>query len=377
MCWYETINDDSGSLLTGGLRLREGDLIQVEGEPKPRRVSYVMGSDRNGWRVCTRGFGAFPYGPVRWRLVEGKPEPLRPPDGRASATQARATGTARPMTAPAPAEAGSAAKALAPAGRTAPLFDRYVGIDYSGAETPTSRLSGLRVYVASRGALPDEVRSPTNPEWNWTRREIAEWLVERLAESPATLVGIDHGFSFPLQYFEAHGLPHDWAAFLDDFQRHWPTDEDHVYVDFVRCGTVGDGAARTGDTHWRRRVEVLARAKSVFHFGVSGQVAPATHAGLPWLRYLRQRLGVRVHFWPFDGWEIAPGRSAIAEVYPRLWSGRFPRGDRTGDQYDAYSVAAWLRESDLGGTLAGFLSPALDPTDREVANIEGWILGVR
>jgi site-specific DNA recombinase len=27
-------------------------------------------------------------------------------------------------------------------------------------------------------------------------------------------------------------------------------------------------------------------------------------------------VGERVHFWPFDGWEIPAGRSAIAEVYP-------------------------------------------------------------
>ena len=57
-------------------------------------------------------------------------------------------------------------------------------------------------------------------------------------------VGIDHGFSFPLQYFEAHHLPFDWPAFLDDFHRHWPTDEDHMYVDFVPEGHRGQGAAR-------------------------------------------------------------------------------------------------------------------------------------
>jgi hypothetical protein len=57
-------------------------------------------------------------------------------------------------------------------------------------------------------------------------RGIAEWLVERLAEDAPTLVGIDHGFSFPLRYFEAHGLKPNWPAFLDDFQLHWPTDDD-------------------------------------------------------------------------------------------------------------------------------------------------------
>jgi len=32
------------------------------------------------------------------------------------------------------------------AGMIGQLFERYVGIDYSGAETPTSSLKGLRVY---------------------------------------------------------------------------------------------------------------------------------------------------------------------------------------------------------------------------------------
>ncbi|MGZ8410789.1 MAG: hypothetical protein ACXWVS_12860, partial [Hyphomicrobium sp.] len=81
--------------------------------------------------------------------------------------------------------------------------------------------------------------------------------MDKLAEDTPTLVGIDHGFSFPLRYFEAHGLEHDWAAFLDDFQRHWPTGED-IYVDFVRDGTIGNGAARMGDLRWRRLTEERA-----------------------------------------------------------------------------------------------------------------------
>src|SRR5439155_6864553 len=105
---------------------------------------------------------------------------------------------------------------------------------------------------------------------------------------PRTMVGIDHGFSFPLRYFERYQLAHDWSAFLDDFQRHWPTDGDHVYVDFVREGEVGNGAARSGNSRWRRLTEVRARtAKSVFQFDMQGSVAKSTHAGLPWLRDLR------------------------------------------------------------------------------------------
>ena len=80
------------------------------------------------------------------------------------------------------------------------MFDRYIGIDYSGAETPTASLKGLRVYLADRLSPPVEVLPPPSPRKYWTRRGIAEWLVERFYEDRATLAGIDHGFSFPLRY---------------------------------------------------------------------------------------------------------------------------------------------------------------------------------
>jgi len=97
-------------------------------------------------------------------------------------------------------------------------FERYIGIDYSGAETCESSLKGLRVYMADRASEPREVSPPPSPHWYWSRKEIAQWLVERLSEPHATLVGIDHGFSFPLKYFEKYKLRHDRPTFLDDFQ---------------------------------------------------------------------------------------------------------------------------------------------------------------
>ncbi len=258
-----------------------------------------------------------------------------------------------------------------------PAFSRYIGIDYSGAETPDASLKGLRVYQADGTTTPKEVPPPPSPRKYWTRRGIAEWLVDALAGDVPTLVGIDHGFSFPLRYFEVHRLPPDWPAFLDDFQNHWPTDEAHIYVDFVREGVAGNGAGRQGNSRWRRLTEERAgRAKSVFHFDVQGQVAKSTHAGLPWLRFIRQRLGDEVHFWPFDGWDVPAGRSAIAEIYPALWNQNYPREDRTADQHDAFTIASALSRADADGSLAGFLHPYLSPPERSVAQVEGWILGV-
>ncbi|HWZ44144.1 MAG TPA: hypothetical protein VNW97_11740 [Candidatus Saccharimonadales bacterium] len=55
-----------------------------------------------------------------------------------------------------------------------PMFDRYIGIDYSGAQAPISNLKGLRVYMADRNSPPSEVQSPPSPRKYWTRRGFAE-----------------------------------------------------------------------------------------------------------------------------------------------------------------------------------------------------------
>lgn len=258
-----------------------------------------------------------------------------------------------------------------------PDFSRYVGIDYSGAKTPTESLKGLRVYLATPSDPPREVCPPPSPRRYWTRRGVAEWLVEILSDNVPTLVGIDHGFSFPIRYFEKHAIQPDWQVFLEDFRRHWPTDGEHVYVDFVRDGSVGNGAARSGLTRWRRLTEIRARsAKSVFHFDVQGSVAKSTHSGIPWLLHVRRAHGDRVHFWPFDGWSPPCGRSVIAEVYPSLWRHRHPLTDATGDQQDAFAVSAWMREQDGRGALHQHWQPQLTDHDKAIAQVEGWILGV-
>jgi hypothetical protein len=193
-------------------------------------------------------------------------------------------------------------------------FDRYIGIDYSGAQTPTDSLKGLRIYVAYHNSPPVEVPPPAGPK------------------KKTGLVAVSH------------------------------------------CGC---GAARCGNRRWRRLTELRARTpKSVFFFDVQGSVAKSTHSGLPWLRYLRQQLGARIHFWPFDGWNIPSERSVLTDVYPSLCRSAFAREDRTADQHDAYSVAAWMRQADRESTLARFFAPTLNDQERTVAEIEGWILGV-
>ena len=255
------------------------------------------------------------------------------------------------------------------------IFDLHIGIDYSGAQTPTSRLPGLQVYAGEHG-LPQRISTPAVPEsknWNWTRPEIAAWLVDQARSGRRFIAGIDHAFSFPIDYFHRYGLT-SWQQFLEDFVRHWPTDK--TPIDSIRKRD-GGPPDRTGNPKDLRLTDKwTSSAKSVFRFDVQGSVAKSTHAGLPWLLHIRREVGDRVHFWPFDGWKAPDGKSVVAEVYPSIFKNRFPHEDRTSDQQDAYAVARWLREADQAGFLPRYFDPPLTDEQRRMAEWEGWILGI-
>ncbi len=253
-------------------------------------------------------------------------------------------------------------------------FGRYIGVDYSGAGAAGSRLGGLQMYEASPGKPPARLRPP-QPQGrrvvNWNRRELAEALVDRLQSPDPAIVGIDHAFSFPLTYFRRNELK-NWDHFLRDFETFWPTGEGGTTVDSLRRGNPRAGTPM----EYRLTEKWSSTAKSVFLFDVQGSVAKSSHAGIPWLKFLRERLGTSAHFWPFDGFDPPPDVHVIAETYPSLFSRRYGRGRRTPDQHDAYSVARWLAESDARGIMARYFEPPLTLPERADAAREGWILGI-
>lgn len=257
-------------------------------------------------------------------------------------------------------------------------FDLHIGIDYSGKETPTSRTPALQVYAAFDTEDPRRILSPASTEKtykNWCRKEIAEWLIEQSNKNITFIAGIDHGFSFPLSYFERYKLT-SWPEFLDDFCHHWPTDANHTYVDFIRDRAEGPPDRTGKPTDLRLTEKWTSSAKSVFKFDVQGSVAKSTHAGIPWLLRIRNKIGSKIHFWPFDGWEIPVGKSVIAEAYPSIFKNRYPREDRSADQQDAYAVARWLTESEERGIMERYFNPSLTDEKRRIADLEGWILGI-
>jgi hypothetical protein len=254
-------------------------------------------------------------------------------------------------------------------------FDRYVGIDYSGAEYPETPLPALQVYAAQGDNPAERVPPPSaygGKAKNWSRRAIALWLVGLARSGSRFIAGIDHCFSLPLDWFHSLRLA-TWDEFLLDFVRRWPTHSPGVSVQSL-LPDIGKQIDPSSD--FRLSDRWTQAAKSVFSFQGPGAVGKSTFAGIPWLHFLREQAGDRLHFWPFDGFDIPWGRSVVLEVYPALCTRRYPREGGNQHQHDAYSVASWLRDMDAREALGRYFRPPLTPEEELRAGLEGWIFGV-
>ena len=126
------------------------------------------------------------------------------------------------------------------------VTDVYSGIDPNHVLMPI--LANFALHVAVAAPAPESTGS----------REVAEILVPVdpfLEVLPAAVDGACMNESDR----SVTGILRDWDGFLDDFHRHWPTDEDHLYVDFIRNGRYGSASARPGNRRWRRLVAARYR----------------------------------------------------------------------------------------------------------------------
>lgn len=255
-----------------------------------------------------------------------------------------------------------------------PLFERYIGIDYSGAAEPDKPVNGLRVFVAGRERAPEQERDDQARSGLWSRERLAVWLRDRLQEEVPTIVGIDHAFSYPLEAMDGVA-PENWDGFLEWFEARWLTRKATVREclgPHEKTLTAHKETLRLTD-RWAPTAMPLCSGWE----GKGPNVFFSTHAGIPWLRWLRQEMVGTIDFWPFDGFEVRPGRSVVAEVYPRIFRRRYEREtELLGDQRDAWLVCRWLQDRDAKNLIGPYFRPPLDESEERQALVEGWILGV-
>lgn len=274
-------------------------------------------------------------------------------------------------------------------GRAGAGFDRFVGVDWSGAKvggnvflaevvrTSAGGLSVERVERSSRAKVEAELRTPP------ARR---------------TLAGLDFSFSFPEGFVLGGRTDWTWPEL-----RRWTADLVASSGGDVRAAlhaalerdqfrlVPGDRAPLL-----RRRTEeaCVPLPASVFDLVVyQRQVTLGTIHGMAVLDHLADVDHLAV--WPYDGERVASAATVVTEAYPSMWldpdlrkgsdvdrreqvSRWRARPDLTG--LDTDTVALLHRSGDAADALAVALAlPDLTldaPADDLIAR-EGWILGVR
>lgn len=259
-------------------------------------------------------------------------------------------------------------------------FEHFVAIDYSGAGAPTAGNPGIAVWeMAADDDAPRIIQDPKRGRrTHWSRSNLHEWICDVVAaQSPRTLIGIDHGFSWPVAAMDAvkQRTWEDWLGYMNEKWGRLRSEP----ISSAKAALSFEQFARADATRSDLRLteKFSSSAKSVFNFNGAG-VALSTLAGLPWLDELRRKHREHVHFWPFDHWEPASKKHCIVEIYPSLFSRRYPRPDGviTQHPHDAAATCQWMKEAQQNGWLPSFFSPFLSEGHREQARREGWILGI-
>jgi hypothetical protein len=276
-------------------------------------------------------------------------------------------------------------------------FDRFVGIDWSGAKGV--RHKGIAVAVAEAGNGAPRLLAPPSPA-GWARGEVAD-LLESLPGH--VLAGFDFSFAPP---FVARGAYLPGLQTADDGPGFWAhvdalsDDADHGAAGFLNGPArlhfwmgAADGA-KADFLHWR--VCELAfnaggggKASTLFDCVGAAQVAKASLAGMRVLHRLRGPFAV----WPFD----PVGPRTLVEIYGRaMLRHAGGRGGKIRDDAALDAALAGLgsepfradgrlndNQTDALVTAAALRRFAPEPRwwapaglTAEIARTEGWTFGI-
>ncbi|RYE45019.1 MAG: precorrin-8X methylmutase [Hyphomicrobiales bacterium] len=292
-----------------------------------------------------------------------------------------------------------------------PLFDRYIAVDWSAANAPTTKAKdgadSIWVGDATRSTSGIHLAESRNPR---TRFEAMDLLTTLLRSARSNGHRVVVGFDFPFGYPDRAAARIAGAA---DWERLWATFHERVRDDsrnrsnrFAVADEINGTLHPDGPFYWghpvgqtydnlaptrlglnyeaiaeRRIVEQRAKAKSVWQLNGAGSVGGQALTGIAQLQRLRKFGGFdgEMGIWPFEtdferdlSWPIV-----ITEIYPSIFA--FDRALSPPDRAQVEAVAHGFAELDGRDQLGELLSaPAdLSAAEREVVlREEGWIVGV-
>jgi hypothetical protein len=288
-------------------------------------------------------------------------------------------------------------------------FERFIGIDWSGAENPGRGLQVAQCFQDN--AVPQIVLK--RESLNWRRRDLLDWLVQINRQGERIIVGIDFAFAYPYcdekAYFPGHEFkPKDVKSLWNkiDFSCQEAPDfyggpfyksQNAPFSDYLLYqkykGKKYSNRMRITDN---RCAKLAGNPSSVFKCVGPESVGSGSVAGMRLLHHISLQLNTTFLIWPFQRDDNA--RSLIVEIFPRFffklaevnpreWRNRdtvnnaleffgsdiLPSnvGIESEDQIDAIISAAAIRH--LAGKPNSWQPSGLNECARAY---EGWIFGV-
>ena len=124
----------------------------------------------------------------------------------------------------------------------------HVLVSHAVVDAPWHRPPPCQVGQSARCSHPADPSAASGAAGYRGRDTITEWLCVELTRPAPAIVGIDHAFSFPLPLLRGARADPNWLAFLDDFLRHWPTDQKSISVTHIRDGVSSLASERRGES---------------------------------------------------------------------------------------------------------------------------------
>ncbi len=279
-----------------------------------------------------------------------------------------------------------------------PLFDRYVAVDWSGANSPRTGRDSIWIAGAGRdGRAVDSINPPTRAA---AMTEIGRRIAAARAKGERLLVGFDFVFGYPRGAARAIAGTADWRALWRYLADAVEDGDDNRSNRFEVAAEINRriGAHFWGHPHGRsygalaptragisyqliperRMAEARQRSvQPVWKLTGAGSVGSQSLLGIARLARLIAE-APEIAVWPFDTdfERRLEAPVVLVEIYPSMFplaGAVLPR-----DREQVEVVASTFAALDANEALAGFLAAPADLSDAErnlaVAE-EGWIAG--